>query len=113
MGDPKLNDLSAEIVERLLSEEIGLSEALGVPTEASERLRQQAVAQFQAGQHRRCVIALEAALQLGDLTPYDAVMLSRCYDALDDPGSAERWAGVAQELLEAWESILEAREERA
>lgn len=112
MRNVPLNELSAETVEELLSEQIGLSQALGLPGEVAEQLRRHAVAQFEAGQHTRCVVALEAALQLDEPTPYDAVMLSRCHDALDDPVSAARWAHVAQQMLEAWESCLAAKEQQ-
>ena len=93
-------------IERLLRDEISLSEAIDATPQAIAGLRRQAEALYRSGKWRRCIALLEAVMELGDRTPLDPVMLSRCYDELGETGSAARWAEVAQQVLGGLDRII-------
>lgn len=102
----RVRSAAAENLAPLLAGDRSLAEHLGLEAGALGGLRAQAAALYEAGKWERLVGVLHGLISLGDVEPWDAVMLARAYDELGDGGSAALAARVAEEMLGALEAAL-------
>jgi hypothetical protein len=73
-----------------------------------EELRRQGQALFAAGKWQAAADVFVAIDTLGIREPWDALLLSRCYDELGRPDDAAVAAQAAESMLEDWEATLRA-----
>lgn len=100
------NLVDARLYDAYLRGEKSLKEALGVSELTLEELRAQARALYHAGRWARALEIAFALDALGAIEPFDAVMVSRCFDELGDTENAIASARVAEELLAQLEALL-------
>jgi hypothetical protein len=86
--------------------EASLREALGVGAATIAELREQARVLYHSEKWARCIQLMFAIDALGAIEPFDAVILSRCFDELGDPESAEDVAVLAQGMLKRLDGLL-------
>jgi hypothetical protein len=83
-----------------------LKHGLGLDEAAIDKLRARAEALYHAGKWYECVEVLEGLGALGDVGPFDALMLSRAYDELGDPERASAYAKLAEEMLTVLDTLV-------
>jgi hypothetical protein len=101
------NAVDPRLYEALLRGEASLKDALGVSQLTLDELRAQTRALYHAGKWARAIELVFALDALGELEPFDALIVSRCFDELGDAQNAEASARVAEGLLAQLETLLE------
>jgi hypothetical protein len=106
-------DVRTLLIERCRTGRATLAETLAIDSTMMKALRAQGYALYRAGKWQRCADVVLGLVALGDLEPWDPVILSRCFDELGDPDRAAICAKVAEVILaELDDSIREIIGER-
>src|SRR5258708_19072466 len=95
----KQDDVSWLLIDACMKGRKSLSQALGITDAVRSDLRAQSFAFYRAGKWERCIDVVLGLVSLGNVEPWDPVMLSRCFDEIDDPERASACAKIAEIML--------------
>jgi hypothetical protein len=104
------DDVRLLLIEACLDGKKTLAQAMGITDRTIAELRAQAYVLYRTGKWERCIDVVLGLVSLGSLEPWDPVILSRCYDEIDDPDHSAICAKIAQVMLSELDAAIRAQE---
>lgn len=113
-SEKKQKKVEVEALIRYLEGKASLSEGLGLDAHATEGLRRQAHALYAAGKWQQSIDILQGLAALGDVDPFDPLLMAGAYHELGDPRAAELCAKMGDAMMAALGAKLDdlAKEKR-
>jgi hypothetical protein len=93
------DDVRLLLIEACLEGKKTLAQSMGITDRTIGELRSQAYVLYRTGKWERCIDVVLGLVSLGSLEPWDPVILSRCYDEIDDSDHSAQCAKIAQVML--------------
>ena len=94
-------------IDKFFNGETDLAGALGLDSEAIDKMRRQAVALYGAGKWDACVKLVLGVVALGSVHPADALLLAKCYTELGNRNAAEQCTAHYEQMMRAVEENKE------
>jgi hypothetical protein len=87
------------VLRRYLRGEVALGEALSLDRDACDALRKQAHALYEACRWQQCIDVILGLAAVGDVDPFDPLLLAGAYAELGDHHSASLCTQAAETML--------------